>query len=90
MAEKKRVEEQKLGKVRARDYQVWLQLTFAAVVADRCISMLKDMPTNRKEIFEKRVVSMLKTQEFDRFLFLPKLWNSDKLYQLHVGRRFGV
>ena len=54
ISEKKRLEEQKLAKIRARDYQVWPQSTFPAVLADRCITVLKSMPKPNKERLEKR------------------------------------
>ena len=63
--------------LRAKVYQRWLQTTYPAILADRCISVFQGISKIAKKNFEAAVKDMYQTKTFERSVWIPPLWKPD-------------
>ena len=61
-----------------RAFRRWLQTQFPALLARRCILILRGMSADAKKGFEREVSSLLGTRTLRRQLFIKDLWVSDR------------
>ena len=66
------------AKLHAKAFQRWVQTTYPAILADECISFLKNMSKDAKKTFGQTVHTMFVARRFERTLHIPDLWTSDK------------
>ena len=67
----------KQAKLHAKVFQRWLQTAFPALLADRCISVFKDLSKSAKKNYEAAVKDMYLTKAFERPVWIPPLWTPD-------------
>jgi hypothetical protein len=86
LVNRKSDEAQILAKHRTKVYRCWLQTTYPAMLADRCIQMytVEMTPASQKD-FKYHVHRHLQEGRFQRHIFCPDLWDWDKNLTQHWG-----
>ena len=75
----------KRAEVVERIFQRWLQTQYPALLARRCIIILRGMSPAAKDGFDRQMRKLLKDRTFERQLFVKDLWSPDKSLTLEFS-----